>query len=88
MVYYKPVKTIIDVTSLAEIIMDIVVRYYSLFELNLIDQSLLFTSKFWSLFCYFFGIKQKLFTIFYLPTDNKTKRQNNKIQAYLRLFVN
>ena len=38
--------------------------------------------------CYFFGIKRRLSTAFHLQTNGQTKRQNNTIKSYLRVFVN
>lgn len=46
MMYYKPVKTTIDVVGLAKVIMNIVIRYNSFLELIVSDQSSLFTSSF------------------------------------------
>ena len=74
MVHYKPVKITIDTAGLAEVIIDMVVRYYSLPNSIVIDKSLLFTSKIWSLLCYFLGIKRRLSTTFHLQTDSQTKR--------------
>lgn len=45
MVYYKPTKTEIDATGLAEIIINMIVRHYNLFTSNLSDQRSLLTSK-------------------------------------------
>ena len=58
MVYYELVKIIIDTLGLAEMIMNIIMCYYRVLELIVIDWGLLFTSKFWSLLCYFFKIKK------------------------------
>ncbi len=49
---------------------------------------MLFTSKFWSLLCYFLGIKKKLSTAFHPQTNGQTERQNSTMEAYLRAFVN
>ena len=46
MLYYKPVKFTIDALGLAEGIIDMVVRYHGVSELIVMDQGLLFTSKF------------------------------------------
>lgn len=46
MLYYKPVKTTINVASLAEVIIDLVIRYYSLLESIISNWSLLLISKF------------------------------------------
>ena len=57
MIYYKLVKVIINVPSLIKIIINIIIRYHGLLNSIVINQRLLFTSKFWSLLCYFLGIK-------------------------------
>ena len=88
MVYYKPVKVIIDAPSLAEVIINVVVRYHGLPDLIATNRELLFISKFLSLLCYFLGIKQKLSTAFYSQTDGQTKRQNSMIETYLWAFGN
>lgn len=64
-VYYKLVKIIIDVLGLAEVIIDIVVWHHSLSNSIVTDRGFLFTSKFWSLLYYFFGIKRQLSTTFH-----------------------
>ena len=57
MVYYEPVKIIIDALSLAEVIINVVVRHHGLSDSIITNRGSFFTSKFWSLLCYFFGIK-------------------------------
>ena len=57
MVYYKPVKVIINTPGLAKVIIDIVVRHYGLLDSIVTNQGSLFILKFWSSLCYFFGIK-------------------------------
>ena len=52
------------------------------------DRDSLFTSRFWSLLCYFLEVKRRLSTAFYSQTDGQTKWQNSTIEAYLRAFVN
>ena len=82
MVHYKPVKVIINAPGLAKVIIKMIVRYHSFLNLIVTNRGLLFTSKFWSLLCYFLGIKQQLLIAFYLQTDGQTERQNNIIEAY------
>ena len=65
-----------------------VVRYHGLSDSIATDQGSFLTSKFWSLLCYFFGIKRRLSTAFHTQTDSQTERQNSTIEAYLRVFVN
>ncbi len=88
MVSYKPVKVTIDVPSLAEVIIKVVVHQHGVPESIAIDQDSLLISKFWFWLCYFLGIKKKLSTTFHPQTNGQTKRQNNNIEAYLRIFVN
>ena len=88
MVHYKPVKVTINALGLTEVIINVVVRHYGLSDSIVTDQGSLFTSKFWSLLCYFLGIKRRLSTAFYQQTDGQTKRQNSTIKAYFRAFVN
>ena len=83
MVHYKPVKVTIDAPGLAEIIIDVVVRYHGLPDSIVADRGLPFTSKFWSLLCYFLSIKKKLSTAFHPQTDGQTERQNSTMEAYL-----
>ncbi len=88
MVYYKLVKVTIEVPSLAEVIIDVIVHHHGVTESIVIDRDLLFTSNFWFSLCYFLGIKKKLSTAFHPQTDGQTERQNNMMKAYLRVFVN
>ena len=88
MVHYKLVIITIDALSLAEVIINLVVRYHELPDSIVTDRGSLFTSKFWSLLCYFLGIKWRLLTAFHPQTDGQTEKQNSTIKAYLRAFVN
>ena len=88
MVYYKPVKVIIDTLGIAKVILDVVVQHHGLPDSIVNDGGSLFTSKFWSSLCYFLGTKQRLSNAFHPQTDGQTERQNNTIEAYLWAFVN
>ena len=88
MVHYEPVKITIDAPGLAEVIIDVVVRHHDLPNSIVTDRGSLFTSKFWSLLCYFLSIKRRLSTAFHPQTDGQIKRQNSTMKAYLRAFVN
>ena len=74
MVHYKLFKITINVLELFEIILDIIVLYYSLPNPIVSAGGFLFILKFWSLFNYFLSIKQKLSTTFHPKTGDKTKR--------------
>ena len=88
MVHYKLVKIVIDAPDLIKVIINIIIRYYSLPDLIVTNRRLLFTLKFWSSLYYFLGIKQKLFTAFHSQTDGQTKRQNSTREAHFQAFVN
>ena len=88
MVHYEPVKVIIDVPRLAEVIIDVVVQHHGLLDSIISDQGAIFTSKFRSLLYHLFGIKRRLSTAFHLQTDGQTKRQNSTMEAYFRAFIN
>ena len=88
MVYYKLVKITIVAPSLAKVIINVVVRYHGLSNLIITNWGSLFTLKFWSLLCYFFSIKRRLFNAFHPQMDGQTKRQNSMIEAYFWTFVN
>ncbi len=88
LVYYKPVKITINTLDLAEVIINVIVHHHRVSELIITDRGSLFISKFWSLLYYFLKIKKKLSTVFYLQTNGQTERQNSRIEAYFRAFVN
>ncbi len=88
MVDYKLVKVTIDALSFAEVVLVVLIRHHGLSNLIVSDWGSVFTSKFWSSLCYFFGIKQRLSITFYLQTNGQTERQNNSIEAYLQAFDN
>ena len=73
MVHYEPVKIIINALRLVEVIINVVVQCHGLLDFIINDHRTIFTSKFWSLLCYFLGIKKQFFTMFYSQTDGQTK---------------
>ena len=66
MVYYELVKVTIDVSGLVEVIFNVIIQHHGLSNSIVSNIGLLFTSKFWSLLYYFFGVKRKLSTAFHL----------------------
>ena len=51
MIYYKPVKIIINGPGLVEVIIDVIVRHHGLLDSIVTNQGFLFTSIFWSSIC-------------------------------------
>ncbi len=88
MVYYEPVKVIIDALGLVEVILDVVIRHHGLPHSIVSDWGLVFTSKFWLSLCYFLGIKRRLSIVFHPQTDGQTKRQKSAMEIYLPAYVN
>ena len=88
MVHYEPVKVTIDALRLVKFVLDVVVRYHGLPNSIISNRGSLFTSKFCSLLCYFFGIKSRLSTAFHPQINGQTERQNSTIEVYPRAFVN
>ena len=88
MVHYEPVQTTITASTLAKIILNVLVWYYGLHDSIVSNRGSVFTFKFWSSLCYFLSIKRRLSTAFYPQTDGQTERQNRTMEAYLRAFVN
>ena len=88
MVHYELTKVIIDAPSLAEIIINVVVRHHGLPDSIVINWGFFFTSKFWTLLYYFLDIKRRLSTTFHPQIDGQTERQNSIIEAYLQAFIN
>ena len=66
MVHYKPVKITINAPALAEVIINVVVWQHGLPNSIVTNRGSVFTFKFWSLLCYFLGIKRHLSTAFHL----------------------
>ena len=88
MIYNEPVKLMIDAPNLAKVIINVIICYLGVLESIVTDWGSLFISKFWSLQCYFLGIKKKLFTAFYPQINGQIERKNSTIEAYLRMLIN
>lgn len=88
LIHYELVKITISTSSIAEMIFNMVVWYYDLPNLMVLDRSLLLILKFWILLYNFLEIKWQLFTVFYFEINGQTKYQNITIKAYLQDFIN
>ncbi len=88
MVHYESVKVTINAAGLAEVIIDMVMRHHWVLKSIVTDRGLLFISIFWFSLCYFLRIKKRLSTVFHPKTDSQIERQNSKMEAYLRAFIN
>ena len=88
MIDWKSVKITIDISELAEVILDMVVGHHDLFNSIVLNKDWLFILKFWSSLYYFLKIKQRLSTTFHLQTNGQTEWQNSTIEAYFWAFIN
>ena len=71
MIHYISIIKIISVEDLTKIFIKEVVRLHDLFLFIIIDKKSLFTSSFWSTFCYIMKIKRKFLSRFMLKRTNK-----------------
>ena len=88
MVQYELVMVTIIATGLADVILDMVVRHHDLLDSMVSNRSSLFTSKLWSLLCYFLVIKRWFSITFHPQTNGQMERQKSTPQLYFRAFVN
>lgn len=88
LVHYELIKVTINTLELAKVILDMGIQYHDMADLIITNKNSLYITKFWSLICYFFDIKQRLLTAFHFQIEGQTKQQNSTIKAYLRAFIN
>lgn len=81
MIYYKPVKVITDTSGLAKVIINVIVRHHGIADSIISNYGSVFTSKFWSLSCYFPKIKNRLLMTFYLQINGRIENQNSTIDV-------
>lgn len=53
MIYYKPIKIIIDNLSLIKIMFNIIIKYYNILDFINSKKNIIFLLKFLSLLCHF-----------------------------------
>lgn len=78
----------VDSPELAKILWD---RVFSIFGTPggiVSDRGTVFTSEFWSAFCFHLHCKRRLSTAFHPQTDGQTERQNQALEHYLRTYCN
>ena len=88
MAVYIPVRKTITAAVLATLFINRIVCKFGMPKGIVTDRGSLFTSNFWSEFCYMLKIKRKLSTAFHPQTDGQTERQNQSLEQYLRAFSN
>jgi hypothetical protein len=83
---YIPTTKTCTAADLALIFRDEVVRHYGLPRGIVSDRGSIFTSQFWSDFCYETHIRRRLSTSFHPQTDGQTERANQTLEQYLRCY--
>lgn len=78
--------------TLAEVTAKLFMQYIWLREklsINLIsDCEFQFVAKMWDFFCKLFGIRAKLFIIWYPKTNNQSEIANQEMEHYLQSYIN
>ena len=85
---YIPTTDRLTSDGLATLLFQNVFRPFGLPDGIVSDRGTLFTSKFWSTFCWHLATKRRLSTAFHPQTDGQTERQNQSLEHYLRVFCN
>lgn len=88
MVRFIPCTKDIDAPELANLICEEIIAKYGVPKSIVSDRSSLFTSKYWSTFCYSLAIRRRLSTAFHPQTDGQTERTNQTLECYLRCYIN
>ncbi len=88
--YFKYISTRKDWTAkhLANKLFDEIFFKQEMSKSIIFDRYSLFTFNFWSNFCYHLRIKIRLNIVFHSQTDDQTKRQNQTLKQYLKIYVN
>ncbi len=88
--YFKYISTKKDWTAkhLANELFDEIFFKQEMSKSIIFDRNSLFTFNFWSNFCYHLRIKIRLNIVFYSQIDDQTKRQNQTLKQYLKIYIN
>jgi transposase InsO family protein len=88
MAHYVPCRKRIQAEGLATLLLREVVRLHGIPKSIVSDRGPILTSKFWSSFCYYLGVRRGLSTAYHPQTDGQTERQNQTLEQYLRTYCN
>ena len=88
MTRYFSTTFIINVSDLAELFIDMILKDYNSSTSIIINHRFLFMSSYWSSFCYQLRIKQKLSIAFHSQINDQTEHQNQTLEHYLRCYCN
>ena len=77
-----------NVNMLVDVFVEVVFTKYSMLVSFMNDRGSLFTSHFWSHFCYYLKIRLGYSTAFHPQTDSQMERQNQTLEQYLQSYIN
>ncbi len=88
--YFKYILTRKDWTAkqLTNELFDEIFFKHEMSKFIIFDRESLFTFNFWSNFCYHLRIKIRLNIVFYFQINEQTKRQNQTLKQYLKIYIN
>ena len=75
-------------TDLADILVEDVFSAFGKSMSLMSNWGSLFTSNYWSHFCYYLSVQLNYSTAFHPQTDGQTERQNQTLEQYLHNYVN
>ena len=87
MAHYIPVQKMMLVADFIEVFIRDIIRHHGVPEVLITDRDKLFTSEQWTSFCFHMRCRRNLSTAFHPQTNGQTERQNQSLEAYLRIFV-
>ena len=83
-----PFKEKYNAEQLAFLLLDRLMRDYSIPESITLDRDKLFTSNYWKTLLGMIGTKLRISTAYHPQTDRQTERANQTLEIYLRHYVN
>jgi hypothetical protein len=86
MTFYIFVTKKIIVIELTKIIFDHVMLKYDMSKDVVLNREFVFTNAYWTNICYHMKMKRRLNIVFHSQIDDQTKRQNQNLKHFLRVF--
>ena len=83
-----PFKEKYNAEQLAFLLLDRLIRDYSIPESITSDRDKLFTSNYWKTLLGIIGTKLQILTAYHPQTDGQIERANQTLETYLRHYVN
>ena len=88
MTIYIFIKFTINVKKICNLLCDKIFLKFESSKKIILNKNSLFTNNFWFTFCFHTRVKRRLNIIFYSQINEQTKRQNQILKHYLKIFCN